>query len=315
MRNKTVKKIFTIIACIAMLVSIVPSIVFADTATEIKVTIRVEGISSSFYDQTIKIPYSGTLTVKDALTFADTNSESLSVSFEESTYGAYIAGVNGETAGLFGGYDGWLYLVNNTDPGVGITQSNLVEGDTLVVYYGDPFGKGMQNPILDSSKSSQGILKFTSKDTTYDENWNPIVTENPVKGATVTWYNGETSVTFTTNDNGEVTIPTDKLNAGTHKVNIEKYDTEVVSGKYLPLVLRLPSETTVEIAATSSEDVTSSTNESSNSTSDDSAISQTGTGSENAPTGDSSLLLFAILLLISGSGLVIAYKRKEKGTI
>ncbi|MEE1132611.1 MAG: DUF4430 domain-containing protein, partial [Caryophanon sp.] len=49
--------------------------------------------------------------------------------------GSYITSIKGETAGKFGGYDGWMYTVNDAAPEVGLSEYTLKANDKLDVYY------------------------------------------------------------------------------------------------------------------------------------------------------------------------------------
>lgn len=296
MKKTVYSKIIVFLAVLGILISAVPGLAFATALGEMSITVRIEGVSSNLYYGEMKIPYGSDLNVKKALEYVDSQIESLNITFD----GAYITDINGDVAATFGGWDGWMYRVNNIEPSVGIEGYVLAENDSLLIYYGDPFGEGMQFPIVDSSKISQGILKFTSKDTTYDEEFNATETINPVKGAVVTWFDGETSTSYKTDDNGEVTIPQDKLTLGVHKIQIEKYSTTTdEEDNFLPVVLRLSPDTTVNV-----DEVVSSSDTSSESTVSDDI--KTVTDNDNAPTGDSANGLFVMMFLASLSILAIA---------
>jgi trimeric autotransporter adhesin len=54
------------------------------------------------------------------------------------SYGApYVSTINNIKGGKFGGWDGWMFLVNGMDPGKAMTDVDIKEGDNIVVYYGD----------------------------------------------------------------------------------------------------------------------------------------------------------------------------------
>ena len=71
-------------------------------------------------------------------------------------------------------------------------------------YYGD---YPCQYPRVNLVKSYSGVLKFESYDTTYDENWNPTYSWEPIADATVTVGDNK----YTTDSNGIVTVDTSKL--------------------------------------------------------------------------------------------------------
>lgn len=293
MKHKTMNRIAaSLLAAVIMTISI-PSFVLAIPTLPMNISIRIEGISANLYNQTIAIPYGGTLTVKGALEYLDSVSEDITIGGLST---GFINDINGDASGTFGGWDGWLYSVNSVEASVGIDAFVLKEGDSILLYYGDPYGAGMQFPQVDASNIGTGILRFTSQDTTFDASWNPIVTTNPVAGATVTWYYGSTSATYTTNANGEVTILAEQLTSGEHRVQIEKYGANASSGKYLPLVLRLSTTASVTVPVASSSNTSSSQQ----------------TGSDNAQTGDNSLALPVLFLVLSFSAIVILLAARRR---
>ncbi len=102
----------------------------------------------------------------------------------------------------------------------------------------------MQYPIVDDSKFEQeGILKFTSTDTTYDENSAPIKKVNPVVGAVVSWsYDKNKTAEYTTDENGEIIIPSAQREKGTHSIQINRYTEDG-----LPTVLRFAPGFTYDV--------------------------------------------------------------------
>jgi hypothetical protein len=114
----------------------------------------------------------------------------------------------------------------------------------------------MQFPEIDDSRIGEGKLKFTSKDSSYGPAPDYIltVTDNPVVGAKIFWKHGESSATYTTDANGEITIDAALLTPGAHTIQIEKYSTTAVDGKYIPLVLRFAPD--MEVIVTEKVDTT-----------------------------------------------------------
>ena len=305
--RKTIRKVVRKSASLMMATVLIATLfltaqaaVFAAASGQMSVNVRIEGINTCLYYKTVKIPYTDTLTLKDALTYVDNQESGLTISGMD---GGYITSINGESAGKFGGWDGWLFMVNGIEPAVGIDAYTLKDGDKVVLYYGDPYGVGMQFPEADISKISDGIIKFTSADTTYDADYNPTVTVNPVKGATVTWYDGNTSYTYTTDNNGEIKIQNDQLTAGSHKIQIDKKD---ASG--LPLVLRFANDFTVEIKSGNSGGQNSQTPVNTNNTT---SPANTGTPKLSAnpdipSTGcDCNYSLYFLITITAISGIVL----------
>ena len=216
---KTFKKSLSVILACIMIFAF-SAVAFAADGT-ITVKLRIEGISKCFYYSDVEVKDGAT--VLDVVKKADSLDDTLSVTTVDSQYGAYITTVNGESEKTFKGWDGWSYLVNDADPGVGVSFCKVANADSIVLYYGDPFGAGMQYPKADTSKLSEGKISFTSTDTAYDENWNPTTVVNTVKDYTLVWgYGNGKTVNITPDENGVCTIDSKYLTSGSHSVQIER---------------------------------------------------------------------------------------------
>ena len=224
----------------ALLLGCTALVAFA--ADEVTVSLRVEGIKDClFYDD---VTVAAGASALDALKAAEEKSETLTLTVTESTYGAYLAGINDLYAGTktAKGWDGWMFRVNDEAISVGIDQYTVKADDAVVVYYSDEFGDtGMLYPVADTSKLAEGKLSFTATVTEYDENWNPTQKDVPVTGYTLTW-DGET---LTPDENGVVTIPFGKLLGTTHSVQMERY-----AENGLPTVLRFAPDYTLKVEHT-----------------------------------------------------------------
>ncbi len=215
---------------------------FAADAKEMRITLRIEGIKDNLYYNTAVVPYSAeNLTVQDALMYFDGQSDDITITGVENSW---ITAVNDETQGTFGGWDGWLYMVNGVSPNDTVSGYNLSDGDSIVLYYGDPYGAGMQYPAVDRSRISEGVLTFTSEDTVYDSDYNPTTVVNPVADMTVTWSFDGGTADYITDENGSVRIDDKYLTAGSHGVSVNK-----TSDEGIPLVLRLEPGYSVELTA------------------------------------------------------------------
>ncbi|WP_054027390.1 DUF4430 domain-containing protein [Bacillus sp. FJAT-28004] len=100
--------------------------------------LQVDGRSGSIYSKqavtvknTVK-PVTALDVLKQALNQADPK---ISYKIEDSSYGQYVSAINGEAAGTFGGYDGWMYQVNGIAPMVGAGEYELKENDEVRFYY------------------------------------------------------------------------------------------------------------------------------------------------------------------------------------
>lgn len=186
-----------------------------------KVSLRIEGISECVCDKDVYIPTDCELTVSDIIGFADENDGSFTIYGLEN---GYITAVNEASAGKFGGWDGWLYRVGGVEPSAPMNEYTVSDGDEILLFYGDPYGKGMQFPNMERNGNT---LTFTSNDTTYDENFDPVSVVNPVADMNVT-IDGKV---YKTNESGSISA--DELPEGDLLCSYDKYDENG-----LPLVLR-----------------------------------------------------------------------------
>ncbi len=286
---------------------------FADNEKQMSVTVRIEGISKNLYYNTVDIPYTGeNLTVQNALMYVDQQSDDITITGVEN---GWITAVNDEKQASFGGWDGWLYTVNGISPTDTVNDHMLSDGDSVVLYYGDPYGVGMQYPEIDTSKITDGILTFTSKDTSYDADYNPTVGTNPVKDAKVELGTEDGSVSYTTDENGSINIDDKYLTEGNHSISISK-----VSENGLPLVLRFAPDRTVAFPSKPQEP-SSESSESSNESPKPESISQestkpseSSTVSQNGKvpsTGDSSALTVVILTASAAFAVILTARKRN----
>jgi hypothetical protein len=228
---KKFKKIIALALSVMLIVGISALTATANGNDTVTVSLRIEGVESNlFYDKAVSIA-EGT-TVEKLLTDISGVGEAPEINVVDGTFGAYISEIDGVAEFEYGGFSGWNYIVNDISPTVGIGLYELVDGDAVVVYYGDPWGEaGMQYPVPDLSRLFiDDVIVITSVDTEYDENWNEIISINPVVGATVTFR----GVTYITNGNGEITISNKTAVSGFRSLQIERNHEE--SG--VPTVLR-----------------------------------------------------------------------------
>lgn len=234
---KTFKKILSVSLALLMILGCLclPSFAIGE---KIDVKLRVEGIKACLFYGSVEIDDSAS--VLDVLKAAP----GIEVTASESEYGGeYVTAINGEKEKSFGGWDGWLYTVNGVESQESIDKQIVKNGDSVLVYYGDPYGVGFAYPTADTSKLADGKLSFTTTVTTYDENWNATEKVEPIKNYSIIWgYGDGKTVTITSDTNGVVSIAKEYLQKGEHSVQIEKYSPEG-----LPLVLRFAPDYTVTV--------------------------------------------------------------------
>ncbi|MDE7390683.1 MAG: DUF4430 domain-containing protein [Lachnospiraceae bacterium] len=239
----------------------------SSTSVDYDITFRVEAPNKNLYYGSLSVPGSDSLTAADALAYLDEKSDELEFIGVDS---GYVTQVNGISAGMFGGWDGWYYAVNNTSPDVGMDSYALSSGDSVVLYYG---GYPCQIPTADTSKlNSDGIIKFTSLDTEYDADFNSTKVLHSVEGAEVT-VSGEK---YTTNADGEINITGIKT-TGELAVSIEKKDETGA-----PAVLRFAPDFTVNYAGTSTDTDTESDTDSASDSDNDTETDSDNTSSNTS---------------------------------
>lgn len=207
----------------------------------INVDLRIEGIENCIYCGNLTyVSDSETAVLEQFLRYADESEESFDITWSGSEYGAYINAVNGVNYAVFNAWDVWMYRVNGISPSEGVSEYKIKDGDEIVVYYGymdeNTF---VQYPKMHFN-AAKNVIEFTSMDTSYDAEWNPVVTQNPVAGLTVEIKNGDSSFTAVTDEKGivDMSLYSDKIselgmNAGKYKV---AYHKENENGA--PMVLR-----------------------------------------------------------------------------
>ena len=211
----------------------------AEVCNTLNATVRIEGSSSTVLNVPVSVK-GYDLKLIDAIKKAlDTNSVSYII--EDSEYGAYIKSINSETAGKFGGWDGWLAVLNGAELSGSTDNVSLSEGDEILLYYG-MFAPGTLIPSYTLSATSytqNTSFTVTVTGSYYDYTTSQDVTL-PIAGATVEVGGAK----FITNQNGVATV-TPSL-SGTQTVKIYK-DNE---NSYPSIVRIVPFEITVAEAYT-----------------------------------------------------------------
>jgi len=174
-------------------------------------TVRVEGAKQNIcYDKSFIVQADG----DKELTALDAVEQALNASnIAYTEVGGYLTSIGGETAGSYGGYDGWMFEVNNVSPSVGMGTYKVQNNDNLVVYYGDT---STAYPLITTTQTRDAIT-LTCRYNGYDENWNPV--NLPLSGAAIT-LNGKS---YTTDENGVATIAvTDDMRGNSYVLGISK---------------------------------------------------------------------------------------------
>ena len=263
------------IVCLTALLLALPMLATAVAAADDwTVSVRIVGLGEDIYNAEVSVAEGAS--AGDALAAVE--------GVEIVGLDSYITEVDGIAAGMFGGWDGWNYRVNGKSPSVGINDYALADGDAVLLYY------GMFDMQIPEVAYADGVLTFTSTDTTYDDGGNPTEQVNPIVGATVRWDDA----VYTTDENGQVTVDEALRTAGEHAASIEKKaENEPVDGKYLYAVLPLESGFTVTVAAADvSDDLSEASPSEAESAAPESSAAQT------PDTGDGLLAYTAVAALL-----------------
>jgi len=107
-----------------------------------------------------------------------------------SSYGPFLNAISNIKTGRFGGYDGWMFMVNSIEPQTGMANYEVKENDKILIYYGDWGIKPLNIEVIGENKiNSQIKIKVTSDN-------------SPVKDAVVYVNN----IKYITNEEGMVTF-------------------------------------------------------------------------------------------------------------
>lgn len=255
MKNK--KKLLSVLLVFVMTVSVFHGYA-AKAADTVKVTLRLEQDN-----KTLVTPVEVTLTDADKKDYgiglstetltplhalakyltekkgATTETMKNYIMASTSQYGLYVTGINidGKSDGSASSdaLDGvnWMYTVNNTDTGVGMSSYSLKNNDAVTIY--GIWGGGtwpnnvetnysyFENNTVTTTISSKTTVSL--KGVGYDENYNPIV--KAISKATVVAAKHENETSTATKDNAVATAQTDDNGVAT--LSFDKAGTYVLS--------------------------------------------------------------------------------------
>jgi len=160
------------------------------------------------------------------------DANSIKYDIKPSQYGGnYISGINGDTEGAFGGYDGWLCLQNGVSLPTSFSTVYVENNDVLTVYYGDfsvtkNLSVSLENKVM--LVGIDAILKVTTKEDVYDDSWNYVRTDvKPVEGVKLEAF----GKTYTSDAEGKIVIPAaDITAAGLADLKFSKWQDKAVAG-------------------------------------------------------------------------------------
>lgn len=161
--------------------------------------------------------------------------------------GNYVTGIGGVTAGTFGGYDGWMYVVARGGawiyPSVGMGDFTLEENDRVLVYYGGDNTQVVESVTISPAQPKPGqdiTVKVTQKQWVWNQaTFTSDPVSSPAAGVQVT-IGGKTAVT----DAAGTAVITGGLPANKYTVTVTGYAKDST-----PAVVRYSQPLTVASAA------------------------------------------------------------------
>ncbi len=189
--------------------------VYGEGTSEKSVSIRIEGINKTIINE--KDYRTEKNTVYEAV-YELLSEKDIPMLVSDSEYGKYISSIDDDAAGNFGGYDGWMYLVNGSSPSDSIDSCNIKDGDEIILYYG---GYDPQTLIpkveLSQEKVETGddfTITISSTYFDWDKNENVTSTIDDVKIE----FDGKT---YHSNKDGKATLVA-PFNPGKYELKISK---------------------------------------------------------------------------------------------
>lgn len=128
---------------VSMILTLIPGAAWGETverAEAVTVKLKVEGIRGTILEATdVKVEATaGVLTGLDVLVQGLT-AAGITYEIEHYAWGPYVKSIANETAGTFGGWDGWMYEVTRggsvITPSVGAGEFVVEQGDEVLFYY------------------------------------------------------------------------------------------------------------------------------------------------------------------------------------
>lgn len=194
------------------------------------VSLRIEGLRENlYYCNSFTVDHAEMPTMRDVVNSYNSIPDvpKITVAGEnENTRIEEIGSLKGKSLGSpFA--DDWMIRINSKKAVDGLDRLNISVGDDIVIYYAD--ASLIQYPEVDLTRMiTDGVVKFTSSDTTADSSGRIYMATNAVAGATVDWD----GMVYTTDTDGEIII--DSTGAGVrHMVQIDR-----AYANGLPSVLR-----------------------------------------------------------------------------
>lgn len=177
----------------------------AGSVPAVSVNVRVEGAAAGIFDGTVLVESPGgeTQTALDALVCA-LDGAGIDYVITDTDWGPYLFSIDGEESGSFGGWDGWMFVVNNEIAPVGAGDYHVQNGDKLVFYYG-LFPPGTLIPTVELNPLAPETgeeITVTVSSVYFDWNKGEDITVL-IENATVSFEGDE----YFTDSNGRAVLP------------------------------------------------------------------------------------------------------------
>lgn len=220
-----------------LIIGLVATLAVPAMASDRAVTVRIEGAVDTLFYGEVELDTQGSYSVLDILKRVNEADNGVTI---EGLSAGYITAVNGEKAARTAeGWDGFGVRVDGVYlPYDKLASTKASRGSEILVYYADEFGAGLLIPMVDAANIRHGELRFFAE--VPEENGGYVIA--PIVGAEVHWYCGDAYATYTTDEEGRVTVEEALLMSGDHRVSISKLNEEGV-----PMLLRLSPDYTVNI--------------------------------------------------------------------
>jgi len=196
------KKALSLFLALALLLCMCAGTAFAEGDSSVTISLYIAGISETlYYDPAVTFDFdTETLTLAAALALFAGTDDAPVFDIVESEYGAYISAIGDDVEATFGGYDGWIVILNGALAAVGISDIELEDGDSVMLVYADLSTTLFPSKV--EASLDDGVIVFTGVLVGWDDDGNVTYTPAPIADANVTWDGAE----FVTDEDGAIVV-------------------------------------------------------------------------------------------------------------
>jgi hypothetical protein len=233
MNNRIAKRSASVLLAVTLLVPQPGAIYASDDNATVKV--RLVGLNGLYEEKVLNIgSESFTNNVGETITMQKPtamgalmkllNRENLTYEAKTASFGSYITKIGSLGEKDLNANSGWSVWVNGKAPNVAADAYELNDGDEVVWGYQDYTQTLFPQVTFSTTAPNVGepfTVKVTAEKTTYDENWNPTVTNVNIENAAVQTVNADEKLWFT-NAEGVATLEAE--HPGLLQLQIDKLD-------------------------------------------------------------------------------------------